>query len=170
MNHDFCIHWSFTSLQIASQRLINYLIEAKKIDVTVHSINDFSSITPFVSTLSFANDCDFCNEENNTLKIAGFQHLAELKFGDNSFNNVLNVVIEDCFDLEKITFGVNCFNAFKNWKQLESSQLKQVFNPNKNLCIRNCMSLKYLLFNPGSFVDFAGSFELKSTLFIFLLK
>ena len=81
--------------------------------------------------------------------------------GKESFKAVREFVVKDCPSLISIEIDENCFNNHSGWSDY-SGEDNDKLNTDHSFHISSCPNLTTLTIKKGSFIDFAGAFEIKS--------
>lgn len=100
---------------------------------------------------------DECFPGLDKLIIHDFTRLNKFEIGDKSFQDVILFELCNCNKLNKLLVGANSFNRGND---------RNVKRDGK-LLIHDCSSLQEIEISGDSFLDYAGSFELKSIPFSF---
>lgn len=105
----------------------------------------------------------------STFYLVHFVYLKKVIIGSNCCKEVNEVVIDGCEQLESIIIGEDSFNNYPDWiHYYRDEDLDKFMNRNRTLTICNCPLLKQIQFHPGTFVDYAGKFELRSLIFPYM--
>ena len=145
------------SINFAKQ-IINYVLTEDN-DVEINSADDLANLDN--NTVSSIKVNDDCLNDIIEVNFSGYPVLRKIEVGKNCFKNCDKIVIEDCPFLRRFEVAEDSFTKTENWKNFDSEEEREALcNNDRSLIIRRCELLKVILINNGSFVDFAGKFEL----------
>ena len=118
---------------------------AKK-TVTVHSVNELTTIDCRVGNIMIASHC-FNETELKVLNLSRFVNLRVFEVGDKCFEHVNEVKLIGLNMLERVVIGKNSFTKHTNdWYKND---------PNRHFYLKDCEQLRELKMGPYSFMDYS---------------
>ena len=90
--------------------------------------------------------------------------MKKILIGKNCFTAVREFVVKDCPCLESIEIDENSFNNHPGWGDYSGDENDKL-NTDHSFHICSCPKLMTLTIKKGSFIDFAGAFEIKGRAF-----
>lgn len=114
------------------------------------------------SSVFKANDGSY--DDITHLHIRNQTSLTQVVIGNSCFAHGREFVVDNCSQLESIEVGENSFNSYHNWGDFSGDDNLVLNKQNRCFKICNCAKLKTLVIKKGSFIDFAGTFDIQSCL------